>query len=244
MEEKPVHIQFIMKKKKLIGCKERTCGGLISTLVLIFCLYCSGTSAQIISLPKDSISQSTKQKTSSGMEDEQYLIRMDTVVMELVNDTFFIPSAENVNQHHKRIGFKLPENTIAWAYYIGTLPEAGKGFEDAAYFLNQVKKTESTAITDPLTALLMKQKHGLKRIQEQNELGFYIANYHNFNQTGVSHSLNILYEGKGPIAFARIMKPDNLMMHINLVNTNKLSSINAIVKVKALFLEPKYGTKK
>lgn len=121
--------------------------------------------------------------TSYYDDKEQYLVKADTVVTELLNQVAKVHSQGNLNDNRTTANFSLPANTVAWSYYIGVDQSGQEAYEAAAKEL----VSRSTPLigkivgNSPLAALALNLTSYLTQIQKGEDIDYYLVEGNNAN---------------------------------------------------------------
>lgn len=177
--------------------------------------------------------------------EETYLVKTDTLITNLTDQIATVHSVGNLNGSKTTLNFTLPQNTLAWSYYIGVDQTGQEAYNKAVKNL-AVKGSPILAKMPgygPLAALALGGASFLTTVQTGEDIDYYIvpsseANY--FVSGGEFH-----YYKKGKVIndFAQMTTPLKGMFHICLSNDNAITGVSVVVKVTAISTSETWGTR-
>lgn len=185
--------------------------------------------------------------TISKEKTEKYLIRKDTAIVELLNEVSKVHSNTNLSSSNQNtIKFKLPKNTVSWAYYIDVDQAGQKDFEKATKELaNLAPKVSMIPEIGPVAALALGMTPLLPAIQNGEDVNFYLTDYENVLLFMKGSKFNSLRKGLVINTYGR-MEPDPKYTgnyYICLENDNAVTGITVTVKVVAIVVTEEWGTR-
>ena len=180
--------------------------------------------------------------------EEKFLIKSDTVVSECYNANPQISSqnALNGNKNSQVVDFYLPDNAIAWSYYIGTGSEGKAEFDNARNNFMQSAAASVSKIPGygPMAALALTGVSYFNKVQGEDNVKYWFLNDANsvalFN-TGQSF---IQYKRGDVINEASQMKtPLKGKIYLALMNDNTIDPIKVTIKVTAVSVNQQFETR-
>jgi hypothetical protein len=177
---------------------------------------------------------------------ENYLEKSDTVIQHIVDNVSKVSSQNAINGKPNRtvMDFYLPENTIAWSYYIGTGNEGREAFEKSKDdFVGVAAKTISTIPQyGPMAALALYGINLFSKIQGGDNVTYYFITDAENAQQFMSGLSFLQYKQGDVINDASQMKaPLTGKLFLGLVNDNVMQPIEVIIKVTAVQVTQKWG---
>lgn len=188
---------------------------------------------------------STVNDTSYVMEQERYLIRRDTIITNLTEQTAKVHSQGNSSGNKTSFNFLLPENTVSWSYYMG-VDQTGQ--ESFAHAVNELAEKTSPMVASipgygPLAALALGNTSFLTQMQKGEDVDFYITDNDNVNLFLSNQAFSYFKKGKVINDFSRMTAPLSGMLHVCLANDNAITGITVSVRVTAIQVIEEWGTR-
>ena len=228
----------------------------------IYTIKCSNKSTKdksftirIKRIPKNSETQNfnttvywrTIHDTISKERTEKYLIRRDTAIVELLNEVSKVHSIANLSSGNSNtVKFKLPKNTVSWAYYIDVDQAGQKDFDKATKDLARLApKVSMIPEIGPVAALALGMAPLLPAIQSGEDVHFYLTDYENVLLFLDGSSFNSIRKGLVINTYGR-MEPDpnyTGYYYICLKNDNAVTGIMVTMKAVAIVVTEEWGEK-
>jgi hypothetical protein len=179
---------------------------------------------------------------------ETYLEKSDTIIQHVMDNVTKVSSqtAINGNPNKTIVDFDLPENTIAWSYYIGTGKKSSEVFEKAKDdFVNTAAHTISNIPQyGPMAALALYGINAFSKIQgEDNVKYWFITDWQNVQQFMANTSFLQYKQGDVINDAAQMKAPLTGKVFLGLYNDNVAMAIEVIIKVTAVQVIQKWGTR-
>lgn len=179
---------------------------------------------------------------------ENYLEKSDTVAITVVDQIAKVSSSNalNGNPNKSLVDFQLPENTIAWSYYIGVGAEGKVAFERAKdNFINTAATTLSSfSGYGALAALAL---HGVNTISKvhgsDNVKYWFISDWENVQLFWANNRFNRYKQGDVINDAAQMKSPLAGKVYLGLLNDNVMEPIEVVVKVTAVQVNQKWGVR-
>lgn len=205
-------------------------------------------------IPKDetgrnfnsTVSWKTVYDTTYQEKKEKYLIRKDTSIVNLLDQVSKVHSQTNLNGHTSTSKFKLPKNTVSWAYYIDVNQAGQKAFEEAAGNLSRLApKIAGIPEVGPVAAIALGITGILPAVQGNEDIQFYITDYDNVQLFLSGSAFNSLRKGLVVNTSGRMTPTPgyNGYYYICLSNDNAVSGVSVTLKVSAIVVDEEWGTR-
>lgn len=192
------------------------------------------------------VSWRTSYDTIYKEKEEKYLIRKDTSIVNLLDQVSKVHSQTNMNGNTSTAKFKLPQNTVSWAYYIDVEQAGQKAFQEAASNLARLApKIAAIPEVGPVAAIALGVTGLLPTIQNGEDINFYITDYDNAQLFLSREPFNALREGLIINAFGKMTpNPDyNGYYYICLHNDNAVTGVSVTLKVSAIVVKEEWGNR-
>lgn len=183
--------------------------------------------------------------TTYYSKNETYLIRRDTSVVNVMDQTAKVHSQGNVNGNKTTLNFNLPRNTKAWSYYIGVDQEGQQAYQDAVNNLSEFASPIVKRLTgnNPVACLALGLPSYLAQAQRGEDIDYYIVINENANLFYSGQQFYYLKKGKVINAFSRMDHLSNDNFHVCLYNDNAVTGVLVSVKVIAIVVNEQWGSR-
>lgn len=179
---------------------------------------------------------------------ESFIEKSDTVSSTIVDQIAKISSQTSINGNPNRIlvDFTLPDNTIAWSYYIGVGKEGMSAYESAKdqFISSATTGISQLASLDPMIALALNGLSVFSKIQGRDNVKYYFIS--DWNSVLAFNAGRTFYQYKlGDVVndASQMKAPLNGKVYLGLINDNLMEPIEVIVKVVAIQVNQKIGTR-
>jgi len=181
--------------------------------------------------------------TNFYLQDEKYIINKDTSYINVANPTVKVHSTTNANGNMSTFNFSLPENTVAWSYYIGVDQSGQEAYEKATKELakNTAPLLAKIPTYGPLAALALGSASYLSILQTGEDIDFFIVEGDNVNLFLTNRQFYYIKKGKVINDFGRITSPKKGSLHFCFSNDNAVTGVTVTVKVVALTIKENWG---
>lgn len=156
-----------------------------------------------------------------------------------------VHSVSNVNGNKTTFNFTLPNNTVAWSYYIGVDQAGQQAFQQATKELS--KKAGPLVVKipgyGPMAALALGSVSYLSQIQSGEDIDFYIVDNDNVNLFSNGLAFSYIKKGKVINDYSRMTYPLKGMYHVCLSNDNAITGVEVSVKITAVIVNQEWGTR-
>lgn len=183
--------------------------------------------------------------TTYYSKNESYLIRRDTSVFNVMDQTAKVHSNGNLNGNTTTLNFNLPPNTKVWSYYIGVDQSGQEAYKNAVNDLTQFAKPLVKRISgyNPPAALALGLPNYLVQAQSGEDIDYYIVINENANLFSSNQQFYYLKKGKVINAFSRVDQVSNDNFHVCLSNDNAVTGVTVSVKVTAVVINEQWGNR-
>lgn len=187
----------------------------------------------------------TVNDTSYVTEQERYLVKRDTIITNLTEQTAKVHSQSNSNGNKTSFNFLLPENTVSWSYYIGVDQAGQEGFTKAASELADKASPMVASIPGygPLAALALGSTSFLTQMQKGEDIDFYITDSDNATLFHADQQFRVIKYGKVINDFSRMAAPLSGMLHVCLANDNAITGVTVSVRITTIQVTEEWGTR-
>lgn len=184
--------------------------------------------------------------TTYSYEQEKYIVKSDTLISEILNQTAKVHSSLNANGNKTITSFTLPTNTVAWSFYIGVDQEGQKSYDDATKEL--ISKTPFNILkvinSNPLTALALGITPYLSLIQRGEDVDYALVDAEYANSFNSGRPIRTYKSGKIINEFSKMNTSEgsgNLAFCFS--NDNAITPVSVVVKVMAVQANTIYATR-
>lgn len=183
--------------------------------------------------------------TTYTVEQERFLVKSDTVVSNITDQTSKVHSTGNLNGNKSTFNFTLPDNTVAWSYYIGVNQEGQQAFQKATTELSSKAAPLVAKIPGygPLAALALGSASYLSQIQGGEDIDFYVVDNDNVNLFSEGGAFSYFKKGKVINDFSKMTSPLKGMYHVCLSNDNAVTGVEVAVKITAIVVNQQWETR-
>ena len=174
---------------------------------------------------------------------ERYLIKSDTIIENITDQTAKVHSQSNLNNNKTTFNFTLPVNTVAWSYYIGVDQAGQQAFQNATKELSYRAAPLIAKIPGygPLAALALGSTSYLSTIQSGEDIDFYIVDGNNVNLFLSGQQFYYIKKGKVINDYSRMLAPLSGSYHVCLSNDNAFTGVAVAVKITAVVINQQWG---
>ncbi len=180
--------------------------------------------------------------TSYADVQERFTVKSDTSFQEVLNDVVTVHSLTNSRPNKVVKPFALPNNTIAWAYYIGVGEEGENMYRYATKELmrgtNNGPKDYQIA-SNPLKALILGSYSYLRLLENGEKVLYHLMEGNNPNAYLEGKSYDFIKSRKGINDYVKMDIVKNNLSFC-LTNESLIFPINVTIKVMALKVDAIY----
>jgi hypothetical protein len=184
----------------------------------------------------------TKSDTTYATNYENYVVKVDTIITELVSEVAKVHSSLNANGNRTVLNFALPLNTISWSYYIGVDQVGQQAYEKAT---SELVRTSSPLISrlsgyNPLAALALGATSYLFQLQSGEDIDYWLVQGGDANLFQQGKAFRYVKKGKVINTFSQMPSYfGNLSFCLS--NDNAVAAASVLVKVTAVHLKQVFG---
>jgi hypothetical protein len=196
------------------------------------------------------VSTHTIYDTTFIVEEEQYMAKIDTVIINYQDRTIRVNPFSTPGSNKATFNFVLPDNTIGWSYYLSVTPAGQKIYEDAN---KQFMAAEESAVKkfptyNLLAGFIFKKPFLLNKIQTGQEINYWIMEGDNVNLYTSGAQFKYIQKGKGINDYGKVeprkgslnfcfsndstTDPASVTVKITLIQVNEILQTREIKKFK------------
>ncbi|MFL5754404.1 MAG: hypothetical protein ACJ76F_13415 [Bacteroidia bacterium] len=183
--------------------------------------------------------------TTYTTEQEKYLIKADTLITNITDQVAKVHSTMNANGNKTTFNFLLPENTVAWSYYVGVDQAGQEAYEQATKLLakNAGPLVRKIPGYGPLANLALGGASYISQLQTGEDIDFYIVDGNNVNNFTSGLAFRYYKNGKVINDHSRMAAPLKGMYYMCLSNDNAVQGVEVAVKITAVSVNEQWGTR-
>jgi len=187
----------------------------------------------------------TVNDTSYITSQERYLIKADTSVSNVMDAVAKVHSGGNLNGNKTTLNFTLPQNTVAWSYYLGVDQAGQQAYEQAT---KQLAKSSAPILAripgyGPLAALALGGVSYLSQLQSGEDIDYYVVTSENGPLFSAGQQFSYLKKGKIINTYSKMEAPLRGSLFVCLSNDNAVTGVSVAVKVTAILVNEQWGTR-
>jgi hypothetical protein len=176
---------------------------------------------------------------------EKYLVKSDTVIQTVVDQTAKVSSqnALNGNSNKTIVDFNLPEGTISWSFYLGTGSESKKEFNEARQKFINAAASLSSSIPGygTMGALALHGINYFNQIQGEDNVKYYfITNWDNVLAFNNGKQFYQYKQGDVVNDASQMKSPISGKVYLGLINDNIMEPIEVVIKVSAVIINQEW----
>lgn len=174
--------------------------------------------------------------TTYTTEQEKYLIKTDTTVSNITDQLAKVHSGGNLNGNRTTFNFTLPDNTVAWSYYIGVDQAGQQAYQNA---VDEISNKAAPLVSKipgygPLAALALGGASFLTVCQKGEDIDFYFLE---------AQTSAIIKKGKVINDYSKMTTPLKGNFLVYLDNDNAITGVTVAVKITAIIVNQQWGTR-
>ena len=181
--------------------------------------------------------------TTYTNEVETFVDRSDTVISNFQDRTIKVNPLTAPGSSKTTFNFVLPENTVAWSYYVCADKGGQQVYQEAAKTLasNSGRVMEKFPKYGPLAAVALEAPSYLIRIDTGQHINYWIVENENEELFRNGEQFRFIKKGKGINDFAR-MEPGDRAFYFCLHNDYKDAPVTVMVKITAILINEKFSS--
>lgn len=160
----------------------------------------------------------------------------DTTITNITDQVAKVHSLMNSGGNKTILNFTLPNNTIAWSYYIGVNQGGQETFDKATKEFASKAGPLLSSIPGygPLAALALGGTSYLSQLQSGEDIDFVITDNVNANLFNNGKAYRYLKSGKVLNDFSKMTIPNEGTLFVCLSNDNAVTGVTVAVKITAV----------
>ncbi len=175
---------------------------------------------------------------------QRYLISKDTVIHNLTDRVEKVHSNSNVNGNKNTFNFTLPQNTVAWSYYVGVDQAGQEALETASKKLTSLDSPIlKIAEYNPLAALALGLACYIPQLQSGEDVNYYITDSENTALFRAGNAFSCYKKGQVINDFSQMTSLKSGTYNFCLSNDNLATGIFVTVKITAVSVTENWGTR-
>ncbi|HKC34974.1 MAG TPA: hypothetical protein VKB95_02895, partial [Chitinophagaceae bacterium] len=181
--------------------------------------------------------------TTYTNEVETYIDRTDTVISNFQDRTIKVNPLTAPGSSKTTFNFVLPENTVAWSYYVCADKGGQQVYLEATKTIiaNSGQVIEKFPKYGPLAAVALEAPSYLIRIDTGQHINYWIVENENEELFRNGEQFRFIKKGKGINDFAR-MDPGDRAFYFCLHNDYKDTPVTVMVKITAVLINEKFSS--
>jgi hypothetical protein len=182
--------------------------------------------------------------TTYTTEQERYLVKSDTTVSNFFTDNPHVHSQSSLSGGNSTFSkFTLPDNTVAWGFYLGVGQEGQQALADAT---SELAKSAGPLVSKipgygPLGALALNGSSYLVKAQGKESINYAVVDIDNEILWAGGQNYNAIARGQSTNAFSRVTNATKGDFYVCLTNTNIITAVDVTIKVTAIVVNNQWG---
>jgi len=179
--------------------------------------------------------------TTYTNEVETFIDRSDTLINNFQDRTIKVNPLSAPGSSKVTFNFVLPENTVAWSYYVCADKVGQQAYQEASRSLaaSSPSVIEKFPKYGPLAAVALDAPSFLTKLDTGQRINFWIVEEDNAELFKNGEQFRFIKKGKGINEFGR-MEPGERAFHFCLHNDSKDVPVTVIVKITAILINEKF----
>jgi hypothetical protein len=181
--------------------------------------------------------------TTYTNEVETYVDRSDTIISNFQDRTIKVNPLSAPGSSKTSFNFVLPENTVAWSYYVSTNKAGQQIYLDATKSLtaNSGSVFEKFPKYSPLAAVALGARSYLTKTDTGQHINFWIVENENAELFQNGEQFRFIKKGRGINEFSR-MEPGEKAFYFCLHNDYQDTPVTVMVKITAILINEKFSS--
>ena len=179
--------------------------------------------------------------TTYSNEVETFVDRSDTVISNFQDRTIKVNPLTAPGSSKVTFNFVLPENTVAWSYYVCADKVGQQVYQEASKSLaaNSPSVIEKFPKYGPLAAVAVDAPSYLTKLDTGQHINFWIVENENAELFKNGEQFRFVKKGRGINEFSR-MEPGDRSFFFCLHNDYKDTQVTVMVKITAVLINEKF----
>ncbi len=176
-------------------------------------------------------------------EDEDVLAKTDTVITNFMDRTLRVNAIIAPAGNKANFNFVLPENTIAWSYYISTDNAGQQAFDDANKELVSVSAmpVKKFPLYNIMSAVALNREAVIKKLDTGEDISYWIMDGDNSTLFSAGLQFRYIKKGKAINDYSK-MEPRKGNLFFCFSNDNATEPVTVTVKITAIQANEKMET--
>jgi hypothetical protein len=181
--------------------------------------------------------------TTYTNEVETFIDRSDTVISNFQDRTIKVNPLTAPGSSKTTFNFVLPENTVAWSYYVCADKGGQQVYQEAvkSIIANSASVIEKFPKYGPLAAVALGAPSYLIRIDSGQHVNYWIVENENADLFKNGEQFRFIKKGRGINDFSR-MEPGDRAFDFCLHNDYKDVPVTVMVKITAILINEKFSS--
>jgi hypothetical protein len=177
-------------------------------------------------------------------EEEDVLEKTDTVITNFQDRVIKVNAATTTSSNKANFNFILPENTVAWSYYISTDKAGQQVFDEANKKLISVSAPilKKFPFYNLLSAIAAGREAPINKLQTGEDISYWIMDGDNSSLFSAGLQFRFIKKGKVINDYSR-MEPRKGNLFFCFSNDNATEPVTVTVKITAIRTNEELGTR-
>jgi len=182
--------------------------------------------------------------TSYVTELENYVSKSDTIVNNFQERTVRVNPTSAPGTSKATFNFMLPENTVAWSYYLTAEKTGQQVYQDAGKVLasNAVQAVSKFPTYGPLAAVALDRPSYLTRLDTGLHINYWVVESDNADPFMTGQQFRFVKKGRAVNDFSR-MEPLDKAFNFCFHNDYKDTPVSVTVKITAILINETLASK-
>ena len=182
--------------------------------------------------------------TSYVTELENYVSKSDTIVNNFQERTVRVNPTSAPGTSKATFNFMLPENTVAWSYYLTAEKMGQQVYQDAGKVLasNAVQAVSKFPTYGPLAAVALDRPSYLTRLDTGLHINYWVVESDNADPFMTGQQFRFVKKGRAVNDFSR-MEPLDKAFNFCFHNDYKDTPVSVTVKITAILINETLASK-
>jgi hypothetical protein len=181
--------------------------------------------------------------TTYTNEVETFVDRSDTVINNFQDRTIKVNPLTAPGSSKVTFNFLLPENTVAWSYYVSADIRGQQVYQEASKNIssNLPSVIEKFPKYGPLAAVALDKQSYLSKIDTGQHINYWIVENENADLFKNGDQFRFIKKGRGINEYSR-MEPGDRAYYFCLHNDYKDAPVTVTVKITAILINEKFSS--
>lgn len=168
-------------------------------------------------------------------ENEEYVAKTDTVIANFQDRTLKVNPIGSAGGNKASFNFNLPENTVAWSFYVCTDKTGQEVFNDANkdFITTSTEDSKKFPLYNILAGIAMKRPAGILKAEVGPLINYWIMDADNVTAFASGSQFRYIKKGKVINDYSR-MEPRKGTLFFCLSNDSATDPVNVTVKITTI----------